>query len=741
MNFWTELKNILLYAGLSKQEYEKAMPAFIRLNRRSVMMYSSLICIIAVIISLCSFAIPSLAINRKAYIFSALVSLVIFLLSIVFKKKLRKLVYPLAYALEIILLTLACFIGIVFSPNEPGIMIVALIIFIPIVFCDRPVNFILMSFAAASIYLCAAFFFKSHEMFIVDIVDISVYGAFAIFVGINLMMIKANNQMMISHEYLTKGEILKHLEILKSMTSIYLFSYCLNIKNDTYSVVSSCDFIKSEAGNCGSNAQETLRRICLEFADERYQDDILNFIDLSTLDSRMQNRRIISIKYRGIMFGWSELYFIAGDRGNDGRLQHVFFAARNRQEEIEKEIRNQLLLEEALEQARNANRAKTDFLNSMSHDIRTPMNAILGYASLAVAHAENPELVSDYLKKINTSGKHLLSLINDVLDMSRIESGKVRIEENNVDLVAMVTDLCTILKADIAVKNIDFHLSIDISDKAVLCDSLRLNQVLINILSNAVKYTNEGGSIEFKVEQQSDSPFGYASYLFSIKDTGIGMSEDFLNRIFTPFERDSNASSIQGTGLGLVIMKKIVDMMEGSIDVYSRLGEGSEFKVALTFKLQRNIPMPSVCDDKTDEEDVKDVSFDGIRVLLVEDNEMNIEIAESILEDAGLIVDKAGNGMEAFEKVSSNEVGFYDVALMDIHMPVMDGYEAARAIRNIEDGKKASLPIIAMTADAFEEDKKRCSDAGMDGHIAKPIDINEIFEVLGRVCFSGKADL
>lgn len=377
----------------------------------------------------------------------------------------------------------------------------------------------------------------------------------------------------------------------------------------------------------------------------------------------------------------------------------------------------------------------------MSHDIRTPMNAILGYASLAVAHAENPELVSDYLKKINTSGKHLLSLINDVLDMSRIESGKVRIEENNVDLVAMVTDLCTILKADIAVKNIDFHLSIDISDKAVLCDSLRLNQVLINILSNAVKYTNEGGSIEFKVEQQSDSPFGYASYLFSIKDTGIGMSEDFLNRIFTPFERDSNASSIQGTGLGLVIMKKIVDMMEGSIDVYSRLGEGSEFKVALTFKLQRNIPMPSVCDDKTDEEDVKDVSFDGIRVLLVEDNEMNIEIAESILEDAGLIVDKAGNGMEAFEKVSSNEAGFYDVALMDIHMPVMDGYEAARAIRNIEDGKKASLPIIAMTADAFEEDKKRCSDAGMDGHIAKPIDINEIFEVLGRVCFSGKADL
>ena len=398
------------------------------------------------------------------------------------------------------------------------------------------------------------------------------------------------------------------------------------------------------------------------------------------------------------------------------------------------------ILEVALAEAQRANVAKTTFLNSMSHDIRTPMNAIIGFTSLAVTHIDDQERVKSYLDKILTSGKHLLSLINDILDMSRIESGKVRIEETEVSIPEIIHDLKTIVQADVKEKQLSFKVETDVANETILCDKLRLNQVLLNLLSNAVKYTRPGGSVSFRVVQTDDAPEGYASYQFRVKDTGIGMSKEFLAHLFEPFEREQTAtvSGIQGTGLGLSITKNLVDMMHGTITVTSEAGKGSEFVVSFRFRVkdapEEVEPEKTGLEKTGPEEEAPDARFlIGKKILLVEDNELNQEIAQTVLEGIGLVIDTAGDGTEAVAAMKEAPAGTYDLILMDIQMPVMDGYEAARTIRAMEDPAKASIPIVAMTANAFEEDRQRAVDAGMNDHIAKPIDVPKLMETLGRV--------
>ena len=394
------------------------------------------------------------------------------------------------------------------------------------------------------------------------------------------------------------------------------------------------------------------------------------------------------------------------------------------------------ILEGALEEARCANIAKTTFLNNMSHDIRTPMNAIIGFTSLAVTHIDNQEQVKGYLEKILTSSKHLLSLINDILDMSRIESGKVKIEENEVSLPEVLRDLNTIVQADVKTKQLSFRMdALDVANETVVCDKLRLNQVLLNILSNAIKYTKPGGTVSFRVIQTETSPEGYASYQFRVKDTGIGMSKAFLEHLFEPFEREQTAtvSGIQGTGLGLAITKNIVDMMNGTISVTSEVGKGSEFVVSFCFRV-KDAPEEAAPEAVKAEEKTPAAKFlVGRKILLVEDNELNQEIAKTVLEEVGLIIDTASDGTEAVEAIQGARAGTYDLILMDIQMPVMDGYEAARTIRAMEDPAKARIPIVAMTANAFEEDRQRAVDAGMNDHVPKPIDIPKLIEALKRI--------
>ena len=598
------------------------------------------------------------------------------------------------------------------------------------------------------------------------------------------------------------------------------------------------------------------------------------FLLSSSLSERLSQQFHLRDDFRFKESGWVRVSLILDETGSDGLasscLLSVFDVDREKQEEIKKQKaveRNNLLLKEALAVANHANQAKTTFLNSMSHDIRTPMNAIIGFTSLAATHIDNKKAVADYLQKITVSSNHLLSLINDVLDMSRIESGRTKLEEKEVRLPDVLHDLRSIVHSSVQGKQLDFFIDTqDVLHENVMVDKLRLNQVLLNILGNAIKFTPARGTVSLRVIENPCPRQGYAEYEFRIKDTGIGMSLEYQQHIFEPFSREESSvvNGVQGSGLGMAITKNIVDMMNGAIAVHSEEGKGTEFTVILDLELageavsQEVIPELNnmhalVADDdfntcssvskmlttigmrpewttsgkeailrtryakesgdefrafiidwlmpdmngievvrrirseigedtpiiiltaydwsgieeeareagvtgfcskplflselrevlsrpfakrevKDVEKEVMDMSvFQGKRILLAEDNELNRELAEAIFTEAGFLLEMAENGKLALEMLQAHEAGYYDLIISDIQMPVMDGYELSRQVRRLEDGKKAGIPILALTANAFEEDRQQVMEAQMNGHLAKPIDMEEVLKTIKEV--------
>lgn len=584
-----------------------------------------------------------------------------------------------------------------------------------------------------------------------------------------------------------------------------------------------------------------------------------------SLQKELSENMLCHVNYRTTCCGELRYFQMKIVRaGNWDKSRGVVLGLRSIDEETRDEREKKTLLENALSQANLANKAKSTFLSNMSHDIRTPMNAIIGFTALALTHIGRQEQVEEYLKKIMTSGNHLLSLINDILDMSRIENGKMHLDEQPCSLPDILHGLRNILQADIQAKQLNLFMdAVDVQNEDICCDRLRLNQVLLNLLSNSVKYTGAGGTVSIKVIEKP-APSGYAYYEFHIKDTGIGMSEEFISHIFEPFERERNSTSsgIQGTGLGMAITKSIVDMMNGTIDIKSKQGVGTECIVAFTFRLNSGKKEPqtipelkglralvvdddfNTCDsvswmlqqigmraewtlsgkeavlrtkqaatrndlysvfiidwllpdmngieiarrirqemgndvpiiiltaydwsdiedeakeagvtafcgkplflsdlrgclnsivnkDKPDdsEKKIRKALHTG-RLLLADDNELNREIATAILEEAGFTIETAENGQIAVEMLKASEAGYYQLILMDVQMPVMNGYEATMEIRKLDNKELASIPVLAMTANAFEEDKREALKSGMDGHIAKPIDIQKLMETLDEI--------
>ena len=393
----------------------------------------------------------------------------------------------------------------------------------------------------------------------------------------------------------------------------------------------------------------------------------------------------------------------------------------------------QLLLIDSLNRAEEGNRAKTSFLFNMSHDIRTPMNAILGFTEIARRSQNDTAKLMDCLEKIQVSGNHLLQLINNVLDMSNIENGKISLTEECCDLEECVEKVRNTLQTEIDKKHLTFLTDTsDIENKLVYCDSLRVNQILFNLLNNAVKFSRPNGSILVTLIQRPCAIREYASYEIRVKDTGIGMSPEFLSRIFEPFERErtSTASQIQGTGLGLSITKNLIDLMGGTIQVTSEPDNGTEFILQFTFKLQEQVQQP---EQQSTADTASADDFSSKRLLLVEDNELNMEIAQELLWEAGFQVETALNGQIAVEMVQASRPGYYDAILMDIQMPVMNGYQASRKIRSLEVKALAEIPIIALTANASDDDKKEALSNGMNAHIAKPIDVELLYKTLKNI--------
>jgi len=402
--------------------------------------------------------------------------------------------------------------------------------------------------------------------------------------------------------------------------------------------------------------------------------------------------------------------------------------------DITDQAEKQSLLRMALQQAETAKMARSTFLSNMSHDIRTPLNAIIGYTDLVKNHISESHRIADYVRKIRVSGEQLLDIVDESLEVTRIESGRVSLTEEECNLKDLLVSVKEAMRPEVEEKGIDFIMDFSgIIHFAVVADFIRIKEVLYQLLDNAVKYTPSGGRVRLIALEKKLDHSVYGKYQFVVEDTGIGISREFQEELFIPFKRANNTthSGIHGTGLGLTVVKSLVDMMEGEITVESELQKGSRFLVSLLLKLQPDQKKQSETKETIDQE-----AFKGIRILLVEDNMINREIAEELLTAKGYVVETAENGKIALDMLKGAEPGYYGLVLMDIQMPVMDGYEATRAIRQLESKELAQIPIIALSANAFAEDYYKSIKAGTDAHFSKPIDINSLQELINQVLSS-----
>ena len=546
--------------------------------------------------------------------------------------------------------------------------------------------------------------------------------------------------------------------ILETLLREYELALMLDLKNDSYEIVKlSPRFAKSLTAHLKDKFSATMLDIADHCVYSYDYDLFIGAIGLNSIRNKLESDGFLGIVFRAITSRGPE-YFRMRMIGAEENGK-AFVGVSCIQDEMSRELQQRRLFEGALARARSADSAKSTFLTNMSHDIRTPMNAIIGFTNIAAANLDNTEKVRDALDKIKTSSSHLLSLINNVLDMSRIESGRVTISEDRCDLRALAGNVQKILQTQITSKDLTF-----IADTSrviypeVYCDETRITQLLLNLLSNAVKYTEPGGEIILQIVQK---PGGggrrYCKYEFVVRDNGIGISKDFIGHVFEPFERESRriGNTSYGSGLGMSIAKGIVDLMGGSIRVESEVNAGTQFTVELEFRpflgagsAQSEEDAEENSQESDDSDDIavfqsavsengrrnSDAGWiEGRRLLLVEDNPLNREVAVEMLVDDGFKVEVAENGRIALRKITVNDPWYYSAVLMDIRMPVMDGYETTEKIRALPDRSRASIPIIAMTANAFKEDRTRAADCGMDAYITKPVDVLALRYVLRRV--------
>lgn len=520
--------------------------------------------------------------------------------------------------------------------------------------------------------------------------------------------------------------------ILYGLGSIYWQICSVDIVNDTY--VTVYDGMHFDVDKLTGNgiAQSAFVNAVQKFVADEYKEHMCKFLDHSTLADRLSDTDSVSTDYMSKTGMWLSARYIVQKRDYNGRATNVLFTIRIITEEKQKELEQQQSLQRALSAADAANQAKSTFLFNMSHDIRTPMNAILGFSALAEKSLDNPnpEKLRDYLGKIHLCGQKMLAILDNVLELSRIESGKAVLEETAVEAGSVFDSCVVMVQSEIDRKHQTFTVHKDIVHPYVYLDTSNTTEIMLNLISNAIKYTGDGGKISCNIRHLPDIKDDVFTMEFSISDNGIGMSDEFQKHIYESFERErsSTLSGVDGTGLGMGIVKKLVDMMHGTIDIKSKLGHGSTF----TVRIPCRIASYEDTQPKRAERHLDKAQYAGKRILMAEDNDLNAEIAIALLSEEGLVIDRAENGVKCIEMLEKHPAHYYSLILMDVQMPVLNGYDTTHKIRLAGKPGVSDIPIIAMTANAFAEDRTMALSVGMNGHIAKPIDMNKLIPELEK---------
>ena len=531
------------------------------------------------------------------------------------------------------------------------------------------------------------------------------------------------------------AEIQRAYEVVKFVSRSCTSIYRINLLTGRYEQVSTILKEVNDLLGAEGDAREGLLTLCEKIVKPEWKNAMLAFTNLDWVREQLKTQPIVKMEFEGNIRGWAIASFVAGKRGDDGYCTEVVWTTVDVNEQKKKELSQLNALEDAKRAAVEANRAKSSFLLNMSHDIRTPMNAIIGFTGLLEKHQEEPERRQDYLNKLKESSALLLGLINNVLEMSRIEKGHLDLDVQACGVEQMYDMFCSVFLDMMIQKGITFCHSMDVEHEFLFCDPIKVRDVVLNLLSNAYKYTPSGGKVELYIREVPCEEEGFAIIETVVKDNGLGMSAEFIPHMFEEFSREHNTTDVkvEGTGLGMPIVKSLLDLMGGTIEVESELGKGTTFKVYIKHRIAKKSDVINV-----DMPDVSDVDFRGRRILLAEDNDLNAEITMEVLKDIDLVVERAEDGQRCVEMIDAAPAGYYDLILMDIQMPRMNGYEATRIIRQMKDKEKANITILAMTANAFEEDKREAIESGMNAHLSKPIEVEKLIKTLKRSLNSRK---
>ena len=525
-------------------------------------------------------------------------------------------------------------------------------------------------------------------------------------------------------------EATKRTEIISAIATLYVTIVYANIKERTYELLEGYDFVRKILGQKGK-IDDVMERLPTAFAAQEERKKYREFLDFDTLTERLRNTNFVSIEFMGVNGEWRLARFIVKSRDAHGNAVDVLYVARDITEEKSRELMYQKQLKESMEDAHRANLSKTAFLRRMSHDIRTPLNGIVGMIHIAEKYNNDVVKLRECRKKVLQSADYLQNLINNVLDISKLESGSLVLEHKSFDLAELLRNNLTVVAMSAYENGVRFEGGVEASTirhRYLIGSPVHLSRVLMNLSSNAIKYNHFHGTVNVHCEELSDDG-NIAVFQFVCSDTGLGMSEEFQKHAFDAFAQEGKRSTttFSGSGLGLSIVRDIVELMGGTIELESEENIGSTFTVPFEIEhlAEKNDPQKDNCPQS--------MNLSGKRVLLVEDNVINMEIAHAILEEEHLNITEAKNGKEAFEIFQNSRLDEYDVIIMDVMMPVMDGLEATKAIRELEREDAKKIPIIAMTANAFEEDRKACLEAGMNEHIGKPIDIPQLKRVITKL--------